>query len=153
MMYCIVSIHLIHFTQKHEGSLDMKIKELLCMEIAFLLLFAAKINSECKCTRPWSPEFKNWNKFCGRELGGDCILDALYNCSLGETVAKKMYECKHRVSKRKHFCSPALEATCFIESENRSLGPRCLTDRGCFPKSLMIIGMEERYGKGNHSFS
>jgi hypothetical protein len=139
--------------QKYERSPDMKIKELLCMEITFLLLFAVKINGECNCTQPWKPEFQNWNKFCGRELGGDCILDALYNCTFGETSAKMMYECKYTVSKPKHFCSPVLLQTCTTMVTKRFLGPRCLTNRGCYPKSLMIVGMEERYGKGNHSFS
>jgi hypothetical protein len=131
----------------------MNFKELLWMKITFLLLFATEIKSECNCTQPWRPEYGNWNNFCGRELRGNCILDALYNCTLGETVGKMLFECRHRVSKPKHSCSPHLIRTCTIKSKNITLGPTCFAGRGCFPKSLMIIGMEERYGKGKHSFS
>jgi hypothetical protein len=139
--------------QKYEGRLDMKIKELLCMGITFILFFATEIDSECKCTQPWKPEYGSWNRFCGRELRGDCIPDALYNCTLGKTVEKMLFECKEKVPAPSHFCSPYLVRACTLKSTNTSLGPTCLAKRGCYPNSFMIIGMEERYGKGHHSFS
>jgi hypothetical protein len=133
------------------GILEMEVK-MLCTGFTFLMLFATEINSKCNCTQPWKPEYGNWNKFCGRELRGDCVPDALYNCTLGEPVGKKLFECKQKSPVPRTFCSPNLIISCTLES-GASLGPRCFAKRGCFPKSLMIVGMEERYGKGNHSFS
>jgi hypothetical protein len=152
IIYLIITVAFIYFTQIYVEIPEMEVK-MLYIGLLLLLLFDKGISSECNCTQPWKPEYGNWNKFCGRELTGDCIPDALYNCTLGETVGKKLFECRHRVSKPKHSCSPYLATTCTMESTKTSLGPSCLAKRGCFPRTLMIIGMEERYGKGNHSFS
>jgi hypothetical protein len=126
--------------------------KMLCMGLSFLILFATETDSKCNCTQPWKPEYGNWNRFCGRELRGDCIDDALYNCTLGATQAKMLHECKKKSPVPLTFCSPYLITTCTLSNGTR-LSERCFAKRGCYPKSLMIIGMEERYGKGNHSFS
>jgi hypothetical protein len=131
----------------------MRVKKLLWMEITFLVFFATDTNGECNCIQPWKPEYGNWNRFCGRELRGDCIPDALYNCTMGETVGKMLFECKQKSPVPRTFCAPYVVRSCTTMVSNVFLGEKCLAKRGCYPKSLMIIGMEERYGKGNHSFS